>query len=325
MKLYHFISSTSELNVLDSAADKGIDLSNERDHRHELSTVLLADNPELHRRVDLRNGKLLVNSSDESLAALSDLVASEPRNIESDVFTPALEVAVRADPDVASTAEEKHPAIDDETEGLKEDLLEEAPETERQMDQVDDPDEETGAEAAVPAEGKEESKVQGVIDESHGENDGPPRERDDGNHVHFSEPGRELDGPDDPAREASFAFLFRFFSSFDSQGGFFIAAVTADFLPIEFDLADLEPILSVALFPHLLASRVHVVDPLVLIIVWAPADRLPANTIFVFVRELGFVRDRGVLTDGSSRRILHEQGVHGSCQGDSTLHFLYKL
>lgn len=224
--------------------------------------MLLADLPEVHRLLDFRHGKLLVDLGTQALNTIH--ILGEEGDVESSVHAPALQVAVVTNEDeAAAEVEEQEPAIDHAAENFKESALEPAPDSEGQVDQVDGPDEQPSAEGAVPAEQQEEHKIERIVEHSEAEDHEPPGEGDDRNDVHLPEPRSELDGEDEPAGERSALLLgnLTILTTLSVKlGGL---AITGDFLPVERDIANFEPVLGVALGAHNFTSGVLVVDPLV--------------------------------------------------------------
>ena len=249
---------SSELDALADLGNNAVDLANNRDERHELRTALFTNSPEVHGLLDLWDGEFLVDSGNKALSA--EIVGGVPRDVECPVHSPAHHAAVVTPPDEAAAAEEEHPAVDHEAENLKEDALEPAPNGERQVYKVDDPDEKASAEGAVPAEKQPEGEIKQVIKQGNCEENRPPREGDDQHDVHVPNPGKELNGDDDPPWETGGFLLIAGFRNQLLSFSFFVA-VAIDLLPVKFDLADLEPVLCSALGAHDFARGVFVVDP----------------------------------------------------------------
>ena len=307
-----------------SGLDTLVDFTDEGDHCHEFFAALLTLGPEIEGLLNRGHGELFFDDGSEALSVFS---VGEPRDVPSLVRGHA-DVAVLAPSDVAAaTEEEDHPAVDDEGESLEENALEPAPDSERQMDQVDAPDEQAGASAAVPAEEDEEDDVEGEIKHGNGEQDCPPGESNDSDDVQVPDPGHELDKEDDKAGETTLAFfllsksLGLFISTFFADSG----AITVDLLPGEGNFADLEPVLNIALGTHFLGVLVFVVNPLLTSsILRVVTDGLPADAILIDMGELSRrVSTREVFAGGSgcNRRrgsfftFLPKQGVQsGSCQ-----------
>ena len=196
---------------------------------------------------------------------------------------------------------------------FEEDALEPAPDCEWQVYKIYGPYENSSAETAIPTKYEPESEIEQVVKHCDSENEEPPRESDNHDNVHFPDPGKELESENEPAWKHSI-FLIRLLNA--TLGAFFDERLTSaiNLLPIERDVADGKPVLSVTLCTHDLASRVLVVDPLIgAVVVSAVANWLPADIIFVLMGELrAVVLHLEVLTSRSGA--LHEHGVHGSCQ-----------
>jgi len=106
------------------------------------------------------------------LLSSGDLLnVGEPGDVEGTVHVEVREPpAVSTDePDAAAPVEEDHPSVDDSAEGFENNAVDPAPDSEGQMGDVDDPDENTSAEFAVPSEQKPEDPVKNVVDEGNGE------------------------------------------------------------------------------------------------------------------------------------------------------------
>ena len=137
------------------------------------------------------------------------LNVGEPGDIEGTVHVERVDSpAVSTDePDAATPVEEEHPSVDDCTEGFEENAVDPAPDSEGQMGDVDDPDENTSAEFAVPSEQKPEDPVKNVIDEGDSEENGLPWEGQDQDNVPLEESCHDLEGDHNPKGQSPF-FLF---------------------------------------------------------------------------------------------------------------------
>ncbi len=76
--------------------------------------------------------------------------------------------------DASTPVEEDHPSVDDSTKDLKENAVDPAPDGERQVSDVDDPDENSGTDFAVPAKEQPEDPIEDVVDKGNGEEDHLP-------------------------------------------------------------------------------------------------------------------------------------------------------
>ena len=152
------------------------------------------------------------------LLSSGDLLnVGEPGDVECTVHVEVREPpAVSTDePDAAAPVEEDHPSVDDSAEGFENNAVDPAPDSEGQMGDVDDPDENTSAEFAVPSEQKPEDPVKNVVDKGNSEENGLPWKSQDQDNVPFEESSHDLEGDDDPKGQSPF---FLFFS--DDRVGF---------------------------------------------------------------------------------------------------------
>jgi len=198
----HFLFS--EVKVVGSNVGNLDELTDDGAEAKEFLALLVADGPEIIGGCG--SGGDLGN---ELLSGGDLLDVGEPGDVEGTVHVPVREPpAVSTDePDAAGPVEKDHPSVDDSSEGFKDNAVDPAPDSEGQMGDVDDPDENTSAEFAVPSEQKPEDPVKNVVDEGDREEKGLPWEGQDQHNVPLEESCQDLEGDHNPQGKSPF-FLF---------------------------------------------------------------------------------------------------------------------
>lgn len=108
--------------------------------------------------------------------------------------------------DAATPVEDQHPSVDQSAENLKEYAVDPAPDSEGQMSNIDDPNENSGTDFAVPSKEQPEDPVKDVIDKWDGENDELPGQGEDQDDVPFPESRDDLYDNDGPERKSAIIF-----------------------------------------------------------------------------------------------------------------------